>query len=206
MLDLYFEVDPPLSAVRRFLKEVEDDLIEETEVATYNATIAQVRTRARRTIAQRLKINQKLVNARAVLNKATRRFPSARYALGTLFHVPARYLNPTQLKAGVRYRRQSGERRVKPGTFIVPGSSLPNIGASGRAAARRFVFERAGKDRLPIKSVGVRIDRLVLVAFTRAARQILPKAERIFVQQFEFRARRAIERYLKPRGPRRRRR
>ena len=197
MLDeLTIEVDPPLRKVRRFLVAVEKEVIEEAEVDTYNRLIGLVRTHTRRTIARTLKINQRLVNARAALNKATRRFPTARYALGTLFHIPARYLNPRQFKAGVRYRRATGQLRTKPGTFIVPGRRLRNIGEGGRAAERSFVFERAGPGRLPIRQVGVRIERLVLLAFARASRELLPRAGDIYAKQFEFRAQRAVDRYL----------
>ena len=200
MLDrLTVEFDPPLRDVRQFLVAFEKEVIAEAEVDTFNKVVAQGRTRARRTITKRLKIPARLVNARARLNKATLRFPSARYALGTLYHLPARYLSPAQFKPGVKFRRPSGERRVKPGTFIVRGTSLRNIGPSGRAAERNFVFERTGKGRLPIRQIGVRIERLVLLAFTVAARELTPIAERIFVKQFEFRAQRAIDRYLKRR-------
>ena len=115
------------------------------------------------------------------------------------YHLPARYLKPAQFKPGVKFRRPSGERRTRPGGFIVPGRSLTNIGPAGRAAERSFVFERTGKDRLPIRQIGVRIERLVLLAFVRAARQVIPGAEREFVKRFEFRAQRAADKYLRRR-------
>ena len=201
MLDLNFEVDPPLKALRRYLQVVEREVIDQAEVDTFNKVAAQARTRARKTITKRLKIPARLVNARARLNKATLRFPSARYALGVLYHLPARYLSPTQLKPGVKFRRQSGQRRVKPGTFIVPARSLRNLRAGHEAfdQRRRFVFERTGKDRLPIRQIDVRIERLVLLAFVRAARQVIPGAEKEFVKRFEFRAQRAADKYLRNR-------
>ena len=194
--ELTIEVIPSTRRIRRFLTVVEKDLIDQTSVDTYNKLIRQVRTRARRVISQRLKIPQRLVNARAKLNRATRRFPAARYALGTLYHLPARYLSPTQLKRGVRYRRGSGQLRVNPGTFIVRGRSLRNIGAEHDAANRAFVFRRVGRERTPLRQIGVQIERLVLIAFTLASRQILPKADDLFASQFEFRAQRAIDKYL----------
>ena len=208
MLDsLDISVSPDLRSVRRFLKAVEDDVIADAEVDAYNKLILQVRTRARRVISQQLKIPQRLVNARAKLNRATRRFPAARYALGVLYHLPARYLNPTQLKAGVKYRRQSGQRRTRPGSFIVPARSLRNLRAGQEAydQRRRFVFERAGRDRLPIRQIGVQIERLVLIAFAKASREILPKAGELYAKQFEFRAQRAADKFLRRRAPRRRR-
>ena len=200
MIDnLSIEVTPDLPAVRRYLRAVEREVIEDAEVDTYNRTMAKARTLASRIIRSRLKIPARLVNARAKLNKATRRFPTARYALGTLYHLPARYLKPTQFKPGVKFRRPSGERRTRPGSFIVSGRSLTNIGPAGRAAERSFVFERTGKDRLPIRQIGVRIERLVLLAFVRAARQVIPGAEHEFVKRFEFRAQRAADKYLRRR-------
>ena len=205
MIDsLDIDITPDLPAVRRYLRAVETSVIEDAEIDTYNRTLAKARTLASRIIRQRLKIPQRLVNARARVNKATRRFPTARYALGTLYHLPARYLKPTQFKAGAKFRRPSGERRTRPGSFLVRGSSLRNIGESGRAAERDFVFERTGSKRLPIRQIGVRIERLVLLAFTRAARQVLPGAEKEFVKRFEFRAQRAADKFLRGRGRRRR--
>ena len=115
MLDsLDISVSPDLRSVRRFLKSrrgrcdrgCRSRCLQQADPPSSHPGAARH--------SQQLKIPQRLVNARAKLNRATRRFPAARYALGVLYHLPARYLNPTQLKAGVKYRRQSGQRRTRP--------------------------------------------------------------------------------------------